>query len=215
MDSPGRPRLVDRRRPGATPADEILDAAAELFTTRGYTATSTRAIADAVGLRQASLYTHFPTKAAILVSLLDSTVGPSLAQARRLRDGVRDGVGDGSGGGDGGGDGDADPRQTLLTLATIDVEGLLASRWNVGMLYVLPEVAGEDFEGFRNARTELRGIYRELVARCRPDLDPADPILDLPFRVVESVIPHRQDHPGVAIDPAGWAAAATRVIGLG
>ena len=211
MDSPGRPRLVDRRRPGATPADEILDAAAELFTTRGYTATSTRAIADAVGLRQASLYTHFPTKAAILVSLLDSTVGPSLAQARLLRDGI----GVRGGAGDAGTGGDPDPRQPLLTLATIDVENLLASRWNVGMLYVLPEVAGEDFEGFRHARSELRGIYRELVLRCRPGLDPADPILDLPFRVVEAVIPHRQDHPGVEIDAASWAAAATRVIGPG
>ena len=90
MSAPGRPRLVDRRRPGATPADEILDAAAELFTTRGYTATSTRAIADAVGIRQASLYTHFRTKSAILVSLLDSTVGPALEQARRLDDGSRD-----------------------------------------------------------------------------------------------------------------------------
>ncbi|WP_268817313.1 TetR/AcrR family transcriptional regulator [Dietzia psychralcaliphila] len=197
MSSPGRPRLMDRRRPGATPADEILDAAAELFTTRGYTATSTRAIADAVGIRQASLYTHFPTKAAMLVSLLDSTVGPTLEQARRLHDGSRD------------------PREILLTLATIDVEGLLASRWNIGMLYVLPELAGEDFEGFRAARSELRGIYRQLVALCRPDLDPGDPVLDLPFRVVESVIPHRQDHPGVDIDAARWAVAATRVIGIG
>ncbi|MEH6821047.1 MAG: helix-turn-helix domain-containing protein [Dietzia psychralcaliphila] len=197
MSSPGRPRLMDRRRPGATPADEILDAAAELFTTRGYTATSTRAIADAVGIRQASLYTHFPTKAAMLVSLLDSTVGPTLEQARRLHDGSRD------------------PREILLTLATIDVEGLLASRWNIGMLYVLPELAGEDFEGFRAARSELRGIYRQLVSLCRPDLDPGDPVLDLPFRVVESVIPHRQDHPGVDIDAARWAVAATRVIGIG
>ncbi|MFN3339195.1 MAG: TetR/AcrR family transcriptional regulator, partial [Dietzia sp.] len=100
-------------------------------------------------------------------------------------------------------------------LATIDVEGLLASRWNIGMLYVLPELAGEDFEDFRAARSELRGIYRQLVALCLPDLDPCDPILDLPFRVVESVIPHRQDHPGVVIDAAQWAAAATRVIGIG
>ncbi|OFS28545.1 TetR family transcriptional regulator, partial [Dietzia sp. HMSC21D01] len=166
MYSPGRPRLVDRRRPGATPADEILDAAAELFTTRGYTATSTRAIADAVGLRQASLYTHFPTKAAILRALLDATVAPALEHARRLR----------AGGGD--------PRETLLTLATLDVEGLLASRWNVGMLYVLPEVAGDEFAEFRDARSELREIYRELVALCRPDLDADDPALDLPFRVV-------------------------------
>ena len=197
MDSPGRPRLVDRRRPGDTPADEILDAAAELFTTRGYTATSTRAIADAVGLRQASLYTHFPTKAAILVSLLDSTVEPTLDRARRLRAA------------------DRDARDTLLELATIDVEGLLVSRWNIGMLYVLPEVAGEEFAGFRAVRSELRAIYRGLVACCRPDLDPADPALDLPFRVVEAVIPHRQDHPGVAVDPAQWAAAALRVLEIG
>lgn len=197
MSSPGRPRLVDRRRPGATPADEILDAAAELFTTRGYTATSTRAIADAVGLRQASLYTHFPTKAAILVSLLDTTVGPTLDRARRLLDG------------------EPAPREALLTLAAIDVEGLLASRWNIGMLYVLPEVAGEAFEGFRASRSELRGIYRRLVALCRPDLDPGDQTLDLPFRVVESVIPHRQDHPGVDVDPARWARAAARAADIG
>lgn len=197
MSSPGRPRLVDRRRPGATPAEEILDAAAELFTTRGYTATSTRAIADAVGLRQASLYTHFPTKAAILVSLLDTTVRPTLDRARGLRDGSRD------------------PGEVLRELATIDVEGLLASRWNIGMLYVLPELAGEDFDEFRAARSELRGIYRELVSGCRPDLDHGDPVLDLPFRVVEAVIPHRQDHPGVAVDAARWAAAAVRVIGTG
>lgn len=194
MDSPGRPRLVYRRRPGATPADEILDAAAELFTTRGYTATSTRAIADAVGLRQASLYTHFPTKAAILVRLLDSTVGPGLEQARRLRAVERD------------------PWERLLMLATVDVEGLLALRWNVGVLYALPEIAGADFEGFRRARSELREIYRELVALCRPDLDPTDPALDLPFRVVEAVIPHRHDNPGVAVDATRWAVAALRVI---
>ncbi|MDV8001958.1 helix-turn-helix domain-containing protein [Rhodococcus sp. IEGM 1408] len=197
MSSPGRPRLVDRRRPGATPADEILDAAAELFTTRGYTATSTRAIADAVGLRQASLYTHFSTKAAILVSLLDTTVAPTLDHARHLVEG------------------DRDPRETLLTLATIDVEGLLASRWNIGMLYVLPEVAGAEFEGFRASRSELRGIYRRLVSLCRPDLDPGDQAVDLPFRVVESVIAHRQDHPAGGIDAGRWATAATRAIDIG
>ena len=197
MYSPGRPRLVDRRRPGATPADEILDAAAELFTTRGYTATSTRAIADAVGLRQASLYTHFPTKAAILRALLDATGAPALEHARRLR----------AGGGD--------PRETLLTLATLDVEGLLASRWNVGMLYVLPEVAGDEFAEFRDARSELREIYRELVALCRPDLDADDPALDLPFRVVEAVIAHRQDHPSAPVDAARGGRAAARAVGLG
>ena len=44
---PGRPRLVEPKRRGETAREEILDAAAELFTSHGYTGTSTRMIADA------------------------------------------------------------------------------------------------------------------------------------------------------------------------
>ncbi|NKY36880.1 helix-turn-helix transcriptional regulator [Nocardia speluncae] len=45
---PGRPRLATHRPQGHTPRAEILDAAAELFTTNGCGNTSTRAIAEAV-----------------------------------------------------------------------------------------------------------------------------------------------------------------------
>ncbi|MFX8316426.1 helix-turn-helix domain-containing protein, partial [Acinetobacter baumannii] len=62
----GRPRLHTQRRPGVTARDEILDAASELFTTLGYTGTSTRTIAESVGIRQASLYHYFTTKDDIL-----------------------------------------------------------------------------------------------------------------------------------------------------
>ena len=48
----GRPRLEQSRRPGSTAREEILDAAAELFTKIGYAGTSTRRIADAVGRSQ-------------------------------------------------------------------------------------------------------------------------------------------------------------------
>ena len=34
---PGRPRLVEPKRRGETAREEILDAAAELFTSHGYT----------------------------------------------------------------------------------------------------------------------------------------------------------------------------------
>src|SRR6478736_1724375 len=81
----GRPRLSTRKRPGATARDEILDAAAELFTTRGFTGTSTRMIADAVGIRQASMYHHFATKDDILAALLLDTVAAPLACAEALR----------------------------------------------------------------------------------------------------------------------------------
>jgi AcrR family transcriptional regulator len=77
-DGRGRPRLEQSRRPGKTAREEILDAAAELFTNQGYASTSTRAIADAVGVRQASLYHHFATKDDILDALLAGTVDAPL-----------------------------------------------------------------------------------------------------------------------------------------
>jgi TetR/AcrR family transcriptional regulator, cholesterol catabolism regulator len=47
-------------------AEAIVDAAASVFAARGYHGTSTQAIADVRGLRQASLYYYFPSKEAAL-----------------------------------------------------------------------------------------------------------------------------------------------------
>ena len=80
----GRPRKNSPRRRGNTAREEILDASAELFTTRGFATTSTHQIADAVGIRQASLYYHFPSKTEIFLTLLKSTVEPSMALAAEL-----------------------------------------------------------------------------------------------------------------------------------
>src|SRR5512145_1087803 len=46
--------------------NEIVDAAARVFAERGYNGTSTQAIADVLGMRQASLYYYFPSKEAAL-----------------------------------------------------------------------------------------------------------------------------------------------------
>ena len=51
--------------------DQILDVALDLFSIRGYEATSISQIADAVGLRKASLYSHFASKQDILDTLVD------------------------------------------------------------------------------------------------------------------------------------------------
>ena len=45
---------------------EILEASLELFSVQGFEATSISQIADAVGIRKASLYSHFESKQAIL-----------------------------------------------------------------------------------------------------------------------------------------------------
>ena len=49
----------------------ILSAALDLFSTQGYEATSISQIAEAVGIRKASLYSHFDSKQAILDALIE------------------------------------------------------------------------------------------------------------------------------------------------
>lgn len=49
---------------------KILDAALDLFSTQGFDATSVSQIADEVGIRKASMYSHFSSKQDILESLM-------------------------------------------------------------------------------------------------------------------------------------------------
>lgn len=53
---------------------EILDAALELFSVHGFEATSISQLAEAVGIRKASLYSHFESKQAILDALIRITL---------------------------------------------------------------------------------------------------------------------------------------------
>lgn len=58
---------------GAT-KQKILNAALELFSVQGYEATSISQLAEAVGIRKASLYCHFENKQAILNALIQATM---------------------------------------------------------------------------------------------------------------------------------------------
>ena len=53
---------------------EIIHAALELFSVQGFEATSTAQIAGAVGIRKASLYSHFENKQAILNALVQEVL---------------------------------------------------------------------------------------------------------------------------------------------
>lgn len=192
----GRPRLERSRRPGRTAREEILDAAAELFTTIGYAATSTRRIADAVGMRQASLYHHFATKDDILDALLAGTVDQPLALATELL--AEPGA--------------AAPR--LHALVAQDVSQLCGSRWNLGALYLLPELRTDRFAQFRLRRDELRGRYRSLAAAVIAECDGRAEADDLPFRLVESVINRRSDDEACSSEtPWVIADGALRILG--
>lgn len=52
----------------------IMEAALELFSVQGYEATSVSQIADAVGVRKASMYSHFGSKHEILDALVQETL---------------------------------------------------------------------------------------------------------------------------------------------
>jgi AcrR family transcriptional regulator len=69
--------------PSAGTRERILDAALDLFARNGFAGTSVRQLAQAVGLRESSLYNHFAGKAAIYHALIDSH-GPA-SSAERLR----------------------------------------------------------------------------------------------------------------------------------
>ena len=179
-DGRGRPRLERSRRPGKTAREEILDAAAELFTTHGYANTSTRRIADAVGVRQASLYHHFATKDDILDALLAGTVDEPLRLAAELL----------------AEDGPAAARLHALVVA--DVTQLCRSTWNLGALYLLPELRVDRFERVPAATAPNYAIATAgWPPRSSPSATARRTPTDLPFRLVESVINRRSDDGGL------------------
>ena len=202
---PGRPRKQQSSRPGATAIDEILDAAAELFTTHGFANTSTRAIADAVGIRQSSLYHHFKTKDEILEVLLSGTVAGGLAFARKIT-------------------GDCSPGEEpvaaaarLHATALYDGTQLCTARWNLGVLYHLPEARSERFASFLASRRELRGLYQRLGAEL-PGTNGAPgggANGDLVFRLVESLVSLRADGLSTPDSPMEVADAGIVLCGLG
>ena len=198
----GRPRVVQRPDSGLEPRDELLAAAAELFTTCGYAATTTRAVAERAGMRQASMYHYVSGKEELLAELLESTVTPSLTYARELL-----------------ADDTAPAEDRLWELCRTDVELLCGGPYNLGGLYLLPEVRAERFAGFRAVRAELKDTYRQLIAAtvvggalAKGELDLRT---DLVFGLIEGVIlVHRSDpERPVAEFARATADAALRIAG--
>jgi AcrR family transcriptional regulator len=77
--STGPRRQVRRRQ------REILDAAAEIFREKGYEATSTQDIAEAVGLLKGSLYYYIESKEDLLFAIIDEAYKGALAALERTK----------------------------------------------------------------------------------------------------------------------------------
>lgn len=150
----GRPRVLPqaagRQRPWMEPREEILDVVAGLFVDRGPAGTSTRDIAEAVGIRQSSLYYHFPSgKDEILAELLQRSIRPTLDRIEKVEAL--------------GAETDAGPDVLLYLLVVLDVRTLARAPRNAGVLTRLPEVQRKAaFDPFRAARDELEAAYARL-----------------------------------------------------
>jgi AcrR family transcriptional regulator len=195
----GRPRLRPTGDAEVAPRAEILDAAAELFVSQGLAATTTRQIADRVGIRQASLYYYFAGKDELLLELLSQSVRPSLRVSAELESRCRD-----------------DPAAGLYALALIDVATLAQAPHNIATLYLMPEVQAEKFAPFRAERAQLQAVYGRLgrAAAASDGMDEAL-IATLLMQLVESVIQLRRA--GELREGHGdeIAAACLRLVGLG
>ena len=60
---------------GRARRDQLLDVALELFAAKGYRGASLSEIAEKVGLSEAGLLHHFPTKVALLEATLEYHAG--------------------------------------------------------------------------------------------------------------------------------------------
>jgi AcrR family transcriptional regulator len=200
---PGRPRHAPGSGPAdATPREQILDAAAALFAERGFAATTTRLIAERVGIRQASLYYHFAGKDELLIELLTTSVRPSLDALRRIEALVPD---------------RATAAAALYLLVLIDVETLCRTPHNIGTLYLLPEVQHERYDSFRAERQELQDAYGRLGARAAwPSvLAGTDPqrLGELLIQLAEVVIQIRRSREPDGADAQTIAGSCLRLCG--
>ncbi len=180
--------------------ERILDAAAQLFVEHGYAATTTRQISSSVGIKQPSLYYHFPNKESMLVELLVATAEPSVLAARDML-----------------ADTSRSPLDRLLELIRFDVHLLASGAWNIGSLYLLPETSTPACAAFRELRDELKGTYTALVDLA---IDAGEATATdghraaaLIFSLVEGVILRRNDEPDLsAEDVADDIEQATRLM---
>jgi AcrR family transcriptional regulator len=187
----GRPRATGESAGDRDSRQDLLDAAAELFIDQGYAATSTRAIADRAGLRQASLYHYFGGKEDMLVELLAGTVRPSLRAARTLLEL------------------DASPLAKLWALCRFDLSLLCGGPHNLGVLYLRPEIQNPRLTAFHAERAELRALYHVLVLAADGD----EMAADLVFGLVEGVVLTRQSKALPEDYPAAGADAGVRIAG--
>lgn len=123
----------------------ILLAASALFAQRGYFGTSTRDIAEAVHIRQPSLFHHFDAKQTIFRTLIELDLGPSI-------DRLQERIGE-----------DSTWAEKLHLTAALDVQEALSQPFDSRGLYQDAVLAQEGFDDERDGIELFHRLVESLI----------------------------------------------------
>ena len=144
----------DKPQTGST-QHRILAEASKLFAARGFLGTSTRDIAEAVGIRQPSLFHHFASKHSILIALLDLDLDRVGLRLRIL-------------------EATSDPPPVKLHChLALDVQHILEFPYDVRGLYVRNEQVPDASE-FSAQRQKLSAIHQRVRQMVQDSIDSGD-----------------------------------------
>jgi AcrR family transcriptional regulator len=125
--------------------DRIMYEAAELFARQGYHGTTTRQIADAVGIRQPSLFHHFANKAAIVAAILDWDLDLALTRVESIAAEP------------------SSPAVRLFKYLRTDVTHLASAPFNLSGLYTEEVISSPHFAPWARRRDRLHDVVEAIV----------------------------------------------------
>lgn len=125
--------------------ERIMYEAAELFARQGYHGTTTREIAEAVGIRQPSLFHHFATKAAIVEALLDWDLGLALPRVYGIARETES------------------PAVRLYRYLHSDVTHLATAPFNLSGVYTEEVIGSPEFAAWARRRDELHDVAEGII----------------------------------------------------
>jgi AcrR family transcriptional regulator len=128
-----------------TTRERILRESSHLFAARGYYGSSTRDIATAVGIRQPSLFHHFPNKQAIFQELLSYSLDDSAAVAGYLA------AAPGS------------PAARLYRFLVEDIRYLMDSPYDLRSIFNSDVLLDEEFEPWEQTALDLHVAVVDII----------------------------------------------------
>ena len=145
---------------------QIEDVASGLFSSRGYAATSMRDIARALDLQGGSLYSHIPSKEAVLAAIVEEAAEEFHAAVRPVAEGPGPAV------------------QRLREMIAAHVRVVTGARERAKVFLFEWTFLGEDRrEAVRRSRGAYQGYFERVVAEgvAAGELETADPRLAAVF----------------------------------